>query len=432
MIELNHKCLWPTLVTDIPTFPKLTESTKVDVCVIGGGFTGLSAALHLAERGKRVCVLEAQKIAYGGSGRNVGLVNAGVWVKPDDVVKALGEQQGERFNQAFGEAPSVVFDVINRHGIQAQHTQTGTLHMAHNAKGTADIKARHQQWLKRGAKLELLEGASAYEYCGTDKIPSALLDHRAGTVNPFAYVKGLAETVVKFGGKIYEQSKVISIEKQSDQSWAVVTDSATVLADKVVIASNAYTDGQWTDANKAMYAGYYYQVASEPLSGPAADSILPYKQGSWDTRTVLSSIRRDVAGRLILGSLGRTDNKPEWYIKKWANRIQQFYYPQLGQSVQWEYVWCGRIGFTDNHMPKLIEPEKGLVAAVGFNGRGVTTGTMMGKLFAQYLCEDDASVLPLPFDDINTCKTRFAGAKSLFLESSFSMYHLGQCLNLVR
>ena len=209
-------------------------------------------------------------------------------------------------------------------------------------------------------------------------------------------------------------------------------ENGSVLADKVIIASNAYTEGNWTDVTRAIYPGYYYQVASKPLSGAAADSILPHKQGSWDTRTVLSSIRRDQAGRLILGSLGRSDNKPAWFIKKWADRVQQFYYPQLGDKVEWEYVWCGRIGFTDDHIPRVFEPERGVVAATGYNGRGVTTGTLMGRAMVDYLVQDDPAILPLPFKGVSECECKNSNLKSLFYETSFSAYHLGQCLNLVR
>lgn len=431
-MELKHKCLWPDLVDHIPTYPRLQQDSRVDVCVIGAGFTGLSAAIRVRELGNSVCLLEGTHLAYGGSGRNVGLVNAGSWIKPDAFEKILGETAGKKFNQAFGDVPYLVFDLIRQYDLDAQHTHTGTLHMAHNAKGSADIQDRYQQWTRRGANMRLLTGAECAEYCGTDKIPSALLDLRCGTVNPFAYANALAQTAAKLGAAIHEQTKVTQVIRQGSQ-WLVVTEAGnSVLADKVIVASNAYTEGNWTDITRAIYPGYYYQVASKPLTGAAAETILPHKQGSWDTRTVLSSIRRDRDGRLILGSLGRSDNKPEWFVKKWADRIQQFYYPQLGNNVQWEYVWSGRIGFTDDHIPRLFEPEQGVVAATGYNGRGVTTGTLMGRVMVDYLMTGDASALPLPFKGVNECECKNSNLKALFYETSFSAYHFGQCLNLVR
>ncbi|AUZ05976.1 MULTISPECIES: L-pipecolate oxidase [Vitreoscilla] len=430
-MDLKHKCLWPDLVDHIPTYAALKEDVRTDVCVIGAGFTGLNAAIRLRELGKDVRVLEATHLAYGGSGRNVGLVNAGSWIKPDEFEKILGEKAGQKFNKAFGEVPYLVFEMIEKYQLDAQHTHTGTLHMAHNAKGSADIADRYHQWTRRGANMRLLTGAECQEYCGTDKIPSALLDLRCGTVNPFAYAKSLSEAAHKLGAHLHEHTKVVKIERQGSQ-WLVQTSNGhSVLADKIIIASNAYTEGDWTNITSALYPGYYYQVASKPLTGAAADSILPHKQGSWDTRTVLSSIRRDKDGRLILGSLGRGDNKPEWFLKKWADRVQQFYYPQLGKNVEWEYVWSGRIGFTDDHIPRLFEPELGVVAATGYNGRGVTTGTLMGRLMAEYVIEGNPDILPLPFKGVSECECKNSNLKSLFYETSFSAYHLGQCLNLV-
>ena len=124
----------------------LAGEHQADVCVIGGGITGLSAAIHLLEQGKSVILLEAWKIGHGGSGRNVGLVNAGTWIRPDDVEATLGQKQGSRLNKVLGDAPGEVFAMIERLGIDCQAQHKGTLHMAHNATGIADLQARHEQW----------------------------------------------------------------------------------------------------------------------------------------------------------------------------------------------------------------------------------------------------------------------------------------------
>ncbi|WP_163830575.1 NAD(P)/FAD-dependent oxidoreductase, partial [Pseudomonas viridiflava] len=253
------------------------------------------------------------------------------------------------------------------------------------------------------------------------------LDHRAGTVNPMAYVSGMALNVVARGGQLFGSSSVTGLQRTSD-GWKVSTAAGSVRAEKVIIASNAYTEGEWTDIKDHIFAGYYYQVASQPLSGAEQAEVLRGGQGSWDTRTVLSSIRRDAQGRLVLGSLGNAGNYPLWFIRRWADRIQQHYFPQLGK-VEWESTWTGRIGFTPDHLLRLFEPAPGLLAATGFNGRGVTTGTLVGKCFADYLLTNDAQALPVSFS--SSGKVSGSSIRTLAYDAGFTLYHAGQCLRVV-
>lgn len=427
MTQLRQECLWEHLTPPAAATAALAGSAKADVCVIGGGITGLNAAIALLEQGQRVVLLEAHQVGHGGSGRNVGLVNAGTWIRPDDVEATLGREQGSRLNKVLGEAPAAVFAMIERLGIDCQARNAGTLHMAHNATGVADLESRNEQWRRRGADVELLTGARCEAYCGTTKIAAALLDRRAGTINPMAYTQGLAAAVKRLGGSIHEHSPVEQLQRQGD-GWLVKTAKGEVSAAKVVISTGAYTEGDWTDLKRRYFRGYYYQVASKPLVGAAADAVLPHGQGSWDTRTVLSSIRRDADGRLLLGSMGRVDNKPAWFVRRWADRIQGHYFPALGK-VDWEMHWTGIIDFTPDHLMRLFEPAPGVVSVTGYNGRGNTTGTVVGKALADYLLSDDPAGLPLPFS-LDKPVTRPA-LRTGFYETGFSLYHAGQCLRVV-
>ncbi|MHA7881251.1 MAG: L-pipecolate oxidase [Saccharospirillum sp.] len=425
---MQHSCVWDSSCKEPnpPTEP-LRQALSVDVCIIGAGITGLSTALHLAEQGTSVVVLEAGQVAEGGSGRNVGLVNAGLWIPPDDIVEALGEADGKRANAILGAAPQQVFELIERHGIECDVTRTGTLHLAHNARGVKELERRYQQFSRRGAPVTLLRGAECSQQVGSDRVLAALQDARAGTINPLAFTRGLARAAQQAGVMLHSHSAAQQLQRETD-GWCVVTAEGRVKAQQVVLATNAYTEDAWNAVKQQYFPGHFFQVASEPLNGEAAHAILPGKQGCWDTRTVLSSLRRDAEGRLILGSLGRGDSKPRTFVRTWADRIQRHYFPALGK-VNWQCTWSGRIAFTPEHTLRVFSPASGLVAVTGYNGRGNTTGTVVGRGLADYLLHGRDEGLPLPIRDYEPV-TGIA-LRSLAYEAGFSLYHSGQCLRVL-
>jgi len=395
--------------------------------VIGAGITGLSTALHLSERKQRVCLLEAHEVGHGGSGRNVGLVNAGLWLPPDDIEAALGKDVGNRLNHALGDAPALVFSLIERLDIACQSTRTGTLHIAPNRRGLLELTRRFDQLSRRGAPVSLLTGPACHEAIGSTLVLGALLDRRAGTIDPMAFTRGLARAAMNAGVRLYQNTAVKSLQREGT-NWRVVAEGGSVTAAHVVIASNAYTEGDWTRLPRSFFAGYFYQVASRPLPPEHAARILPGGQGAWDTRLVLSSLRKDRDGRLIIGSLGNGQRKPTWFVRAWADRVQGHYFPYLDR-VEWEYTWTGRMAFTSDHTPRLLEPAKGLLAVTGYNGRGITTGTVIGKAFSDYLVTGDRNALPIPLTPARDADSR--GLRGLAYEAGFSLYHAGQCLRVL-
>ncbi len=200
--------LWEDTAPRESATAMLRETVNADVAVIGAGYTGLSAALHLATGGASVVVLESFDVGHGGSGRNVGLVNAGMWVTPDEVAATLGAQYGERLLRVLGDAPKLVFELIDRYGIQCEAVRTGTLHCAVGRAGLADLERRAAQWQARGAPVQLLSAAQTAAKVGSGVYTGSLWDRRAGTIQPLGYARGLAHAALQARARLYTNSRV--------------------------------------------------------------------------------------------------------------------------------------------------------------------------------------------------------------------------------
>ncbi len=388
----------------------------VDVAIVGGGFTGLSTALHGAQKGLSCHVLEAEQIGYGGSGRNCGLVNAALWLPPQTVRDKLGETYGPRFIKCFGNGPEYVFSLIEKHQIQCEATRTGTIHAAHSPKGFTELEGRHAEWKRLGEPVDLLGRHEVSAMIGTDAFFGGLLDHRAGTINPMGYCRGLARAARGAGATISTGVRVVGLVKDGSL-WRVETDQGTLSAKAVVLGTNAYTDDLWPDLNRVFTMIHYFQLATKPL-GSSADQILPGKQGLWDTNPIMFNYRRDAFGRLLIGSMGKIVGNADFGLsQRWARKRIAKIFPALGE-VEFEETWHGKIAMTPDHLPRVYELEENLFTPIGYNGRGITTGTMFGQAMADLLTGMDPVDLPLPITDLSTA--RHAPIMSRLYQTAFT------------
>jgi glycine/D-amino acid oxidase-like deaminating enzyme len=369
------------------------------VAIIGCGYTGLSAALHCAEAGARVIALEAVEIGFGGAGRNVGLVNAGMWLAPDELVKRLGAGYGERLLKLLGDGPSEVEALIGKHAIDCEFVRNGTLHCATGQTGLAKIEERCAQWEARGAPVKVLSREETARRIGVDIYAGSLLDLRAGTIQPLAYARGLARAALAAGALIHTRSPV-RLAERAGEGWRLKTDGGTVTADWIVVATDAYADGApWPQGKREQIRVPYFNFATRPLAPELAASILPAREGCWDTRLVMNSFRFDQAGRLLFGSIGALRVGGLEVHGAWARRALKKTFPQVG-AVEFEAQWYGMMGMTSNALPRFHRLAENVVSFSGYNGRGIGTGTVFGRLLADHvlgkLSETD---LPLPVTD---------------------------------
>jgi glycine/D-amino acid oxidase-like deaminating enzyme len=413
--------LWEKTAPAAPVTQMLGEHLHADVVVVGGGFTGLSTALHLAEQGVRVVVLEAVEVGFGGSGRNVGLVNAGMWVMPDELPAILGAEYGERLLTELGNGPSVVFDLVARHRIQCEARHTGTLHCAVGTAGLAELENRALQWGARGAPVSLLSADQTAAMTGTEAYTGGLLDQRAGTIQPLAYVRGLAHAAMAAGVRLYTGTPVLDAS-QANSRWTVRTAGGSVSADWVVTATNAYTRGPWAELRSELMLLPYFNLATKPLSDEQRARILPGGQGIWDTQSVLTSLRGDQAGRLVFGSVGALRGLGHDIHEAWGRRALARLFPELGE-VSFEHQWYGNIGMTTDNLPRLHRLAPRVMSLSGYNGRGIAPGTVFGRMMAQHITgllpEQD---LPLPVSEVRA--QPFRGVKEAFYEVGAGLKHL--------
>ena len=393
--------LWDMSASKAHQYASLVGDVKVDVAIIGAGYSGLSTALHLAEKGISCRVLDANKVGYGGSGRNCGMVNPGIWLPPQDVRKILGEEVATKFLDAMGDAPNYVFSLIEKHQIDCEATRNGTIHAAHSPSGYKELAGRAEEWIRRGRSVELLDADAAKGMIGTAKFHGGLLDRQAGTINPMGYARGLAIAASDAGAEIHEDTKVTKLSQQENK-WLLTTEKGTVIADRVLMGTNAYSDQLWPGLKQTLTHIHFYQVATEPL-GHLADSILPGGQSVWDTGLVMLSIRKDKSGRLIIGSMGKLAGKNNCGSEYWAQKQLTKMFPSIGK-VKFEKSWHGVIGLTPDHLPRIYNPAAGLYALTGFNGRGITTGTVFGKAMADLFTGMPEADLLLPITKIKADK----------------------------
>jgi glycine/D-amino acid oxidase-like deaminating enzyme len=412
--------LWERTAPAPPATRALDGEASVDVAVIGAGFTGLSAALHLAEGGAKVAVVEAVEIGFGGSGRNVGLVNAGMWVMPDELPAVLGEIYGTRLLDLLGNAPRDVFDIIKRYQIACETVRRGTLHCAVGATGLAELMERARQWQARGAPVRLLDADETAQKTGTTAYAGSLLDERAGTIQPLAYARGLAHATVAAGAVIYTSSPVVAAE-DNGSTWRMRTPRGSVEAASVIVATNAYTSMVWPALRAELVHLPYFNMSTKPLSDNLRRSILPERQGAWDTKEVLSSFRFDDAGRLVFGSVGALRGSGVPIHRGWGRRALVKLFPQL-RDVEFETEWYGKIGMTVDHLPRFHRLGRGIVSFSGYNGRGIAPGTVFGRCLAQLalgqLREDE---LPLPVTEPAAAPLR--AAKETYYEVGAQLAH---------
>jgi glycine/D-amino acid oxidase-like deaminating enzyme len=361
--------------------PPLDGDRCAEVAVVGGGITGLSTALHLAEQGATVVLLEAHEPGWGASGRNGGQVNPGLKEDPDTVERDFGPDLGARMNALAGAAPAFVFDLIERHAMRCDARKNGTLRAAITATHAARVRACAEQWRRRNAPVEYLDAAAVSRLTGTDRYRGAMLDRRGGDLNPLGFARGLARAAITAGAAVHGGTSVSGLTR-SDDLWRVHTARGTVTTEHVVLATNGYTDSLWPRLRHTIVPLFGAIAASAPLPDAIASRVMPSRAVLYESGAITVYYRLDAEQRLLIGGrgpmreVGGAAEIP--HLLAYARRL----WPIL-TDVQWTHAWGGRLAMTRDHYPHVHEPARGVLACLGYNGRGVAMATVMGVRLAR-------------------------------------------------
>ena len=393
-MSARAETLWEATSAERESAAPLSGEAVADLTVIGGGFTGLSAALRAAESGASVRLLEARRFGHGGSGRNVGLVNAGLWLAPRRIRERLGQETGERLCAALDRGPDLVFDLIEKWRIDCEAVRAGTLHCAHSPRGARDLEDRYAQLVERGVAARLLSGPQTAERVGSPRFHGALHDPRAGTIQPLAYAGGLARAARESGAALHEATPALMVSREG-ASWRVRTPEGAVRSDALIAATDAYLVPAEGIAEPAGYRVGYFQCATDPLPPQIRRRILPGGEGCWDTARVMSSWRLDRAGRMIAGGVGSLGGAAGAAHLGWARRMLARTFPDLGDAPLRRH-WSGQILMSADHIPRIVSIGPGALACFGYSGRGIAPGTLFGARMADALLGGKMDLLPIP------------------------------------
>jgi glycine/D-amino acid oxidase-like deaminating enzyme len=296
--------------------------------------------------------------------------------------------------QAIGSVGDEVFGLIEKHGIACDAVHKGWLQPAISARTLEIVRRRCEQWAQRGAPVVFHDRARIAELVGTTIYHGGWEDKRAGHVQPLTLNRGMAVAAERAGAQIFAKSPVRSLQPDNGR-WRLQTPGGTVTADTVLIGTNAYTDALWPGLSRTVVPMVSIQAATDPLPPELGASILPQGHCSSDTRRLLWYFRRDAAGRLLMGGRGpfRENILPEDLVNLRA-AVDKLY-PQL-RSTPFRYHWGGKVAMTKDHLPHLHNLAPGVWTVIGYNGRGVGLGPLLGRYLGELALGTKPADIPFP------------------------------------
>lgn len=380
MFEVDWKTphLWRKTARSRETAPALQGDLKTDVLVVGGGFTGMAAALGARDSGVDVMLLEGNEIGSAASGRNNGLViSHHSKAAPSEFEAAYGKTVGARYNRMVADAAGVAFGLMQRFNIDAHQVQEGWIQPAHTEATLARARQFHDEWKAFGANVSWLDRAEVSTRIGSPYL-GGWMAHNSGHINPFAMTVGLAAALELEGVTIHENSRATRIERL-EGGWRVFTATGSVTAPEVVLATNALTGDIWPGLKKTLVPFKVFQAATNPLPDELRARILVGNPAVSDMRNDLRYFHYDRDNRLVSGGTHTFwRNEADRGRAKVSHMLGKAFRAFGGEPQMVEY-WHGTFAVVPDRKPRLYRLAPGLVFGGVYSGRGVALSMSLGQ-----------------------------------------------------
>lgn len=399
MIDVDWRTphLWKKTSPARKVAPVLIGDSVADVAIIGGGFTGLAAALGAHRSGAKVVLLEANEIGSGASGRNNGLlISHHSKARPSEIEFRLGKRRGERYNAIVASASAAAFELLRQLGIDAHAVQNGWIQPAHNAATLQRAKDVHGDWRAFGADVGWLDRTEVRAAIGGGSYLGGWTSNNSGHANPYAMAIGLASALQRSGIEIFENSAAKRLER-IQTGWRIHTGSGSVSAREVILATNALTSDLWPGLRQTLLPIKIFEAATQPIPTELRSSILPQNVAVSDMHHDLRFFHYDRDCRLVSGGTLTFwhDEERRGMAIVLRRLIQSF--PSLAEKIEINEYWSGVLAAVPDRIPRIYRLAPNIVFAGVYSGRGVALSLSLGQLIGQWVtntvAEDD---LPLP------------------------------------
>ncbi len=408
--------LWHATATPAPDTGPLEGTVRTDVCVVGGGYTGMTTAIELRRRGHEVVLLEAQEAGFGGSGRNAGHCTPTFsYYSLDELRSLLGHERAARLIARQTKGADMAAEFIRDFQISCEWKQNGYFHGALTPSRMDRIRKKADSYASVGCPSRVVDAAEAKRLTGSDRFHGGWMLESGGHLNPLSYSRGLARAVLQEGARLFTRSKVSKVDRQGDR-WHVRTDAGEVVADKVIMATGAYTDGGWKGLDKTFRIKKVILAATSPLPEDVRAQVLPFDGTMHDGRGDIFVYKYNREGRIVASMfpMGKRGRDLEYTRRMFMDRLR-WLHPQVPESTTWDYYWMGELDMQRHTIPRLYDLGPGALACTGLSGRGVPTGTMLGSILADWAEGTAEKDLALPVERLKSAPPYMSFAPGLML-----------------